>query len=68
MTLCLIKHRAMKTYGAVEVQLLAFLTSALSGGEWSLSRPGRFTAGERVPRLDAAEKTKIHLPLPGIIH
>jgi hypothetical protein len=27
-----------------------FLTSALVGGEWSASRPGRFTAGERTPR------------------
>jgi hypothetical protein len=27
----------------------AFLISALEGGEWSASRPGRFTLGERVP-------------------
>jgi hypothetical protein len=26
-----------------------FLTSALVGGKWSASRPGRFTPGERVP-------------------
>jgi hypothetical protein len=26
-----------------------FLTSALDGGEWSVSRPGRFTLGERAP-------------------
>jgi hypothetical protein len=26
-----------------------FLTSALVGGEWSASRNGRFTAGERAP-------------------
>jgi hypothetical protein len=26
-----------------------FLTSALAGGEWSASRPGRFTPGERGP-------------------
>jgi hypothetical protein len=25
------------------------LTSALAGGEWSASRPGRFTPGERAP-------------------
>jgi hypothetical protein len=25
------------------------LTSALDGGEWSASRPGRFTPGERAP-------------------
>jgi len=33
----------MKTRGKVEVQLHAFLTSALDGGELSASRPGRFT-------------------------
>jgi hypothetical protein len=27
-----------------------FLTSALDGGEWSASRPGRFTPRERTPR------------------
>jgi hypothetical protein len=26
-----------------------FLPSALDGGEWSASRPGRFTSGERSP-------------------
>jgi hypothetical protein len=26
-----------------------FLTSALAGGEWSVSRPGRFNPGERAP-------------------
>jgi hypothetical protein len=29
------------------VQLDGFLTSALVGGEWSTSRPGRLTHGER---------------------
>jgi hypothetical protein len=34
----------------MEIQLHAFLTSALDGGgEWSDSRPGRFTPGERIP-------------------
>jgi hypothetical protein len=28
---------------------IVFLTSALVGGEWSVSRPGRFTTGERAP-------------------
>jgi hypothetical protein len=32
--------------GAV-VQIHFFLTSSLAGGEWSDSRPGRFTPGER---------------------
>jgi len=33
----------------VEVQLHAFLTSALDGGEWSVSGPGRFIRRERAP-------------------
>jgi hypothetical protein len=37
----------MKAYGGVDVQIRIFLTSALSGGEWSASSPGRFTTGER---------------------
>jgi hypothetical protein len=32
----------MKEYGGVDVYILIFLTSALVGGEWSASRPGRF--------------------------
>jgi hypothetical protein len=47
--LCLTKHHSMKTYWGVEVLLHAFLTSALDGGEWSASRPGRFTPRERAP-------------------
>jgi hypothetical protein len=36
----------MKAYGGVDVQTHIFLTAALVGGEWSASRPGRFTAKE----------------------
>jgi hypothetical protein len=50
-SLCLTKHHAMKTYGEVEVWLHTFLTSALVEGEWSASRPTRFTPGERVPGI-----------------
>jgi hypothetical protein len=39
----------MKTYGGVDVETHVSLTSALVGGEWSASRPGRFTPGERAP-------------------
>jgi hypothetical protein len=55
-----------------------FLTSALVGGEWSVSRPGRFTHGERAPGtywiggwvnpragLDDVEKRKF-IALPGL--
>jgi hypothetical protein len=37
----------MKTWGAVDVYV--FLTSALVGDEWSASRLGRLTPGERAP-------------------
>jgi hypothetical protein len=39
----------MKAYGGVDVYTHIFLTSALAGGEWSASLPGRFTPGERAP-------------------
>jgi hypothetical protein len=39
----------MKTCGGVEAYVHVFLTSALVGGVWSASRPGRFTSGERAP-------------------
>jgi hypothetical protein len=53
------------------------LTSALDGGEWSASRPGRFTPRKRAPGthgiggcvdpragLDAVVKREIHSPRP----
>jgi hypothetical protein len=33
--------------GGVDVYIHIFLTSSLAGGEWSASRPGRFTPRER---------------------
>jgi hypothetical protein len=39
----------MKAYGGLDVEIRIFLTSALVGGEWSASRPGRFIPGERTP-------------------
>jgi hypothetical protein len=39
----------MKAYGGVDVYIHIFLTSALAGGEWSASRPGRYIPGERAP-------------------
>jgi hypothetical protein len=39
----------MKAYGGVDVEIHIFLTSALVGGEWSASRPGRFTPGKEPP-------------------
>jgi hypothetical protein len=62
----------------VDVWIHIFLTYALVGGEWSTSRPGRFTPGERVPGthwiggwvalragLDDLEKRQF-LTLPGL--
>jgi len=64
-----------KRIEGVEVSLHAYLTSALDGGEWSASRPGRFTPGKGVtvthwirgwvgPRagLGAVAKRKILVP------
>jgi hypothetical protein len=39
----------MKAYGGVDEKFHIFLTSALARGEWSASRPGRFTPRERAP-------------------
>jgi hypothetical protein len=39
----------MKTYGGVDVENHILLTSTLVGGEWSASRPNRFTTAERAP-------------------
>jgi hypothetical protein len=64
----------MKTYGGVDVSTHVFLTSALFGGEWSASRPGRFAPGERAPGtlwvgprtgLDDVERRKC-LPITGL--
>jgi hypothetical protein len=60
----------MKTCGGMEVEPHAFLTSALDGGKWSASRPGRFTPGTQWIRgwvgprigLDAVAKRKIPNP------
>jgi hypothetical protein len=42
----LIKHYARKVYGGVDAETHVFLTWALFGGEWSASRPCRFTSGK----------------------
>jgi hypothetical protein len=39
----------MKTHRRVDVQIYAFLTSAIVGGEWSASRRGRFIPREIPP-------------------
>jgi hypothetical protein len=40
----------MKVYGSGCI-IHIFLTSALAGGEWSASRPSRFTPGKRTPDI-----------------
>jgi hypothetical protein len=42
-----IKHYTMKAYGGLVMQIHNFLTWVLVGGELSVSRPCRFTPGER---------------------
>jgi hypothetical protein len=72
---CLTEHHAIKTYWGSGGISPAFLTSSLGGGEWSASRPGRFTPTERAPCthwiegwvgpravLDAVVKRKIPSP------
>jgi hypothetical protein len=67
----LTKHHAMKEYWGIG----CITHSALDGGEWSASRPGRFIPRERVPGthwiggwvgpravLDAVVKRKIPSP------
>jgi hypothetical protein len=46
----------MKTYEGVDVQIHVFLTSALVGGEFSASGPGRFTPGQGAMVLDNTYK------------
>jgi hypothetical protein len=45
----MLKHYAVKAYGGGGSVDPQFLTSALDGVEWSVSRPGRFTPGESAP-------------------
>jgi hypothetical protein len=46
----------MKAYGGVDAYIHIFLTSALVGGEWSASRPGRFTPRGKSPRYPLDRK------------
>jgi hypothetical protein len=70
--LFLTEHQATKTKWRTGAQLHIFLTVALDEGEWSASRPGRFSPKERAPSthwigswvgprasLDAVVKKKI---------
>jgi hypothetical protein len=70
----------MKAYGGVDIYIQVLLTSALVGGEKSVSRLGRFTTGKKVPGihwigglvnskadLGDVEKRKF-LPLTGLEH
>jgi hypothetical protein len=58
-------------YGVVEAWFHSFLISALDGGEWLVSRPGRFTPGIHWIggcmglRADM-DAVKILLPLPNL--
>jgi hypothetical protein len=68
----------MEAYEGVDVYTHVFLTLALVGGEWSASRPGRFTPEERAsgthwiggwvdPRTDMDDmENRKFLTLPGL--
>jgi hypothetical protein len=74
----IIKH-AMKTYFGICGMAPRILTSTLDGGEWSASRPGRFTPREIAPnypldrrpggpqsRSGRGSEDKNSQPLPGL--
>jgi hypothetical protein len=44
----------MKVYGGVHVYIHILLASAVVGGEWSASCPGRFTPEQKTPRYPLA--------------
>jgi hypothetical protein len=75
LSLCLSKHRAIKTYWGSAGIAPRILDHGLEGVEWSASRPSRFTPRERAPGtrwrggwvspravLDAVVKRKIPSP------
>jgi hypothetical protein len=51
LSLCLTKHHAIKTQWGSGCKSTHSLTSALDGGEWLASRPGRYTPRERAPDI-----------------
>jgi hypothetical protein len=72
LSLCLTKYHSMRTYGEVEVQRHAFLTSALYRCEWSHLHPSHFTPeksqfgrcdeGKKIPRT-AGNRTPLVQPV-----
>jgi hypothetical protein len=59
----------MRTYGGVDLYIHVFLTSVLAAGEWSASRPGRFTPGTHLvgPRVGLNDvEQRQFLTLPGL--
>jgi hypothetical protein len=55
----------MKTYGGVDAGIHIFLTSALFGGEWPVSRSGRFTPGKK-PLVPIGQEGVSKLPGDGM--
>jgi hypothetical protein len=76
LTLPLIKHNAVKTYGKVEVHIHAFLTSVLDKAERFASCPGLLSKVQKASlliirmqessqsRTESFEEDSSHFPLP----
>ena len=61
-----ISVRAMKVHGEVKIQLISFLASSLSDGEFSASFPGRFdTGGTALFTMNRGEGGCV-VPRPGL--
>jgi hypothetical protein len=72
LSLCLTNYALRdEGVGGVDVLIHVFLTSTLVGGEWSASRPGCFSPGERAwyslhTILGGAQNWRKFLTIPGL--
>jgi hypothetical protein len=60
LSLRLIHHHSMETYGGTEAELHAFLISALDGGQWSPSRPGRSNPEDGTPVFKGGLRARLN--------
>jgi hypothetical protein len=57
-----------KAVPARTMKLLTFLTSALDGGEWSVSRPGRFIPGQKAHTEEAGIHKSALIQLSDLVY